>query len=159
MKTTASSILAATSSARPLYRAYDELKKKRDLELGMIWQKAQVAEKVERNLFQNSLMELLSPFDITISNSTNWFTGHVNNLPISFCSGIRQREIFSFNYVTRRLQIRRMKEGDCQKIIQFAREVTPARLAKYILHYCRQQLIAVGKTTHGQCMSAEFNLK
>jgi hypothetical protein len=151
MKTTickipsASSITAATSSARPLYRAYDKLKHQRDQELNILWHKAQLAERAEKNTFQFFLNEILSPFDITLEFSTNWLTGHVNNLPITFCSGIRQREIFSFNYVEKKLQIRNMKEGDCQKIIKFTREVTPERLAKYILKYAFRQLQAVGK--------------
>jgi hypothetical protein len=145
MKTTASSISAATQSARPLYWAYDELKKKRDLELSAIWHKAQLAERAEKNTFQIALGKILSPFDINLEFSTSYLTGYVNNLPVNFCSGIRQRELFSFNYVTKRLQIRRMKEGDCQKIINFTREVTPERLAKYILKFATRQLIETGK--------------
>jgi hypothetical protein len=137
----------AESSSKPLFKRYHDLKVQRDRELAALWNKAVQSEKEEAQKFLYNLREELSLVcqDIIVGESSRYFSGYIINLPYDFCSGIGSREIFSYDSRNNKLTLRDAKEGNCFKTIQFNKETSPSRIAKYVLKYQRRILEKLGK--------------
>ena len=146
MKTTTTTTTLNNSVKSVLIRQYEKEKEAVQNKLNILYGEIIKEQEETRENFRRELQEFFPPgFDIAISQSSGYFTGKMYNLPKEFYSGIKVRELFTFDSKNNRLTIQLWMEGKLNKTFKFTKDTCAEKIARYVKRFSREQWKMVGK--------------
>jgi hypothetical protein len=125
---------------------YEKKKVELQNQINMLYGKVIREQEDSRKRFCIALQSLLTHLDIKVTESSGYFTGHVINIPENVYSGIKSRELFSFNSNKNYIQVYLWRKDLPQcKVIKFTKDTDINKIVRYVLKFGKAQLKLAGK--------------